>query len=298
MPKIFHRSTIILLLSILCLEVSCGKQDNAEQDKSLRNERDSLLALVNTNQHDLELMTSFFDEVAACIDSITEQEALLNIQINAETNRRYRPHEIVRRLNQLSEIILGQRQRIASLVDSLNNRVDTLRTSGLRNTIAFLTKQLASKEEQIRSLRIEINGKQRNINTLEERVNKLTADVGNLTTRNTALTESVKSQSKIINEGYILVGDKQMLKEMGVIEGGGLLRKSKVNLSKISISQCNKVDITSFMELPIHARKIKLLSPAPTSSFSILHNGDMTTLHITDANSFWSLSNILVVQIQ
>ncbi len=287
-----------LLLFLLCLIVSCSKQNNTTQDNILRNERDSLFALANANERNLELMTYFFDEVATCIDSITEQEAILAIQVNVETNHRYSQQEITRRLNQLSQIIQAQRQRIASLVDSLNHRVDTIRTSGLRSTITFLTKQLVVKEEQIRHLREEISGKQRKILNLEERINKLTTDVGELTTRNSTLTEAVQSQSEIINEGYVLVADKQMLKEMGIIEGGGLLRKSKTNLSKITTSQCNKVNIATFKELPIHSRKVKLLSPAPASSYSLRQTGDMTTLHISDANSFWSLSNILVIQIQ
>lgn len=288
----------LLLLLILGSIVSCGNKESTAEAEALRNERDSLYALANSNQHDLELMTSFFDEVSACIDSITEQENLLTIQVNTESNSRYSHQEIGRRLNQLSQIISGQRARIASLVDSLNNRVDTVRTSGLRNTITYLTNQLTAKEAEINRLKAELSGQQHSIINLKARVNTLTNDVNDLTTRNTALSEAVQVQTEIINEGYVLVGDKQQLKDLGIIEGGGFLRKSKTNLSKISTSLCNKVNIAMFKELPIHSRKVKILSPAPASSYTLRHNGDMTTLVITDANAFWSLSNILVVQIQ
>lgn len=287
------------ILSVLLITVvaSCGKKA-ASTDDALREERDSLYALANANQRDLDMMTRFFDEVSACIDSVTEQERLLTIQIGAESNRRYSQSDVAMRLNQLSQIILGQRERIASLVDSLNNRVDTVRTSGLRNTIAYLTNQLTAKEAQINRLKSELSGQQRNIANLKNRVSQLTDDISELTTQNTALTEAVKVQTEIINEGYVLVGDKQTLKELGVIEGGGFLRKSKTNLSKISTSKCNKVNIANFRELPINAAKIKILSPAPASSYTLRRNGDMTTLLITDANAFWSLSNILVIQLQ
>ncbi|MDE7437990.1 MAG: hypothetical protein K2M93_05840 [Muribaculaceae bacterium] len=292
--KHFH---YLLILLALCSMTSCGKKDNAEDVDALRIERDSLYAAANANQRDLELMTSFFDEVSACIDSVSEQERLLTIQMGAESNRRYSQSDVAMRLNQLSQIILGQRERIASLVDSLNNRVDTVRTSGLRNTIAYLTNQLSTKEAQINRLKAELSGQKRNISSLKERVNKLTSDVGDLTAQNTALSEAVQTQTEIINEGYVLVADKQQLKELGVIEGGGFLRKSKTNLSKISTSHCNKVNIAMFKELPIHAKKVKLLTPAPASSYILRQSGDMTTLVVKDATSFWSLSNILIIQI-
>lgn len=293
--KHFH---YLLLLLVLCGVASCGKKENALDADALRIERDSLYAVANANQRDLKLMTSFFDEVLACIDSVSEQERLLTIQMSAELNCRYSQSEVAMRLNQLSQIILGQRERIALLVDSLNTRVDTVRTTGLRNTIAYLTNQLSAKEAQINRLKAELSGQQRNITNLKERVNQLKSDVGDLTAQNTALSEAVQTQTEIINEGYVLVADKQLLKELGVIEGGGFLRKSKTNISKISTSRCNKVNIAMFREMPINAKKVKLLTPAPASSYTLQQNGDVTTLVVKDANAFWSLSNILIIQIQ
>lgn len=293
--KNFH---YLLQLLVLCGVASCGKKENALDADALRIERDSLYTVADTYQRDLKLMTSFFDEVSACIDSVSEQERLLTIHMGSELNYRCSQSEVAMRLNQLSQIIWGQRERIALLVDSLNNRVDTVRTTGLRNTIAYLTNQLSAKEAQINRLKAELSGQQRNITNLKERVTQLTSDVGNLTAQNTALSEAVQTQTEIINEGYVLVADKQQLKELGVIEGGGFLRKSKTNLSKISTSHCNKVDIAMFRKLPINAKKVKLLTPAPASSYNLRQNGDMITLMVNDANAFWSLSNILIIQIQ
>lgn len=290
--------TFIFILLILCSAASCSRQGDNRETEALRNERDSLLILANVNQRDLERMTSFFDDVAACIDSITEQETLLASEVDIETNRHYSQREISQRLNQLIEIIVGQRERITLLVDSLNNRVDTIRTSGLRSTITYLTNQLAAKEAQISRLQAELSGQQRNIRHLNNRVQDLTSEVSELTSQNEALTEVVQIQTEIINEGYVLVADKQQLKDMGVIQGGGLFRKSKINLGVINTSQCNKVNISTLKEIPIHSSKVQILSHAPAHSYMLQKNGGITTLVITDANAFWSLSNILVIQIQ
>lgn len=294
-----NRFIPICLLLLSLLAASCGgKSDSAPDTDRLRAERDSLIVVAADNRRELERMTTFFDEVATCIDSITRQENLIVEEVNFEKSRRGNSAELVQRLNQLTQIISDQRERIASLVNSLNNQADTTRLAGLRNTIAYLTGQLARKEEQIQRLRAEVSGNQRSIRNLNARIQDLSAEVGDLTTQNTALTEAVQVQTEIINEGYVLVASRQRLKELGVIEDGGLLRRSKVHLGRVTTAMCSKVNVAIFNELPIPSRKYKILSPAPESSYTIRRAGDTSTLIITDANAFWSLSNILVIQTQ
>ncbi len=275
---------------------SCGGDDTGAQEEALRAERDSLQALATTNQKELERMTSFFNEVAACIDSINEQESILVAEVDIETNRRYSQREIARRLSQLEEIITGQRERIASLVDSLNNRTDTTRTRGLRSTISFLTRQLEQKEAQINRLRAQLHGHQRDIRNLREQVQGLAADVQELTDRNDDLQATLVVQTEVMNEGLLLVEDKDRLKELGIIEGGGFLRRSTVNLGRVTPDMCQRVDIAALSSLPIPGRKVKILSPVPEGSYSLTRDGDRTILNITDSGVFWSLSRTLVIQ--
>lgn len=294
-----NRFIPICLLLLSLLAASCGdKSGSAPDTDRLRAERDSLIVVAADNRRELERMTTFFDEVATCIDSITRQENLIVEEVNFEKSRRGNSAELVQRLNQLTQIISDQRERIASLVNALNNQADTTRLAGLRNTIAYLTGQLARKEEQIQRLRAEVSGNQRSIRNLNARIQDLSAEVGDLTTQNTALTEAVQVQTEIINECYVLVASRQRLKELGVIEDGGLLRRSKVHLGRVTTAMCSKVNVAIFNELPIPSRKYKILSPAPESSYTIRRAGDTSTLIITDANAFWSLSNILVIQTQ
>lgn len=291
------KRSIAQLLLILCLVgsmMSCGNKAGFED--TIAAERDSLKVLVDENQRELERMTDFFNNVAACIDSISEQENLLTLTVDPETNRRYSSREITARLNQLSEIINSQRSRIVSLVDSLTNSMDTTRINGLTNTIAYLNEQLNRKEAQIAQMRAELNSERRNVKRLTSQVTELSGTVDYLSSKNEKLTEAVQVQSKIINEGYVLVASKRQLKEMGVIEGGGFLRKSKVNLGKVATSRCSKVDIATFEGLTLDSDKITILSSAPSSSYNITKNGGRSTLTVTDPSAFWSLSNVLVIQ--
>lgn len=296
------RFPVIKSLTILTIIVSIGlsscKGNSGQNITELKNERDSLLILANENQRELTQMNTFFEEVSSCLDSISEQERLLVVKSEVEGNGKYGKADIIQRLNQLHQIITGQHQRITSLVDSLDDNSDTTRLAGLRNTISYLTNQLKQKEEQIERLKAEIRGQQRSIRSLNAKVGNLNNEVSILNDKNTALTEAVKVQSQIINEGYVLVASTNQLKEMGIIEGGGFLKKSKVNIGKVNKQNCSKVDITHFKELTINSKKVKLLTPAPSSSYAINKNGSVSVFTILDASSFWSLSNVLVIQIQ
>lgn len=288
---------LLVILSFIGYVIcSCNSNSKSESEIRLQAERDSLLHVAASNQEELDRMTSFFDDVASCIDSISIQEALLVPQVYKEgSNKKINSKELIEKLNLLAEVITGQRERIAHLVDSLNNRVDTTRTAGLRNTIAYLTNQLAQKEDQIAKLKAELSSQQMNVKTLTSRVNQLTSAVGELEMQNSNLTEAVKYQTEVINEGYILVADKKQLKDMGITEGG-FLKKSKTNIGNVNLSKCSKVNISVFTELPVNAKSIKILSSVPTGSYTIKSNGNSQILKITDPNAFWSLSNVLVIQ--
>lgn len=293
-----NRTTLLITL-IFCLGgmfLSCG--GNTGSNDSIAAERDSLKILADENQRELERMTNFFNDVAACIDSISEQENLLTLTIDPETNRRYSSREMTARLNQLSEIINSQRARIVSLVDSLTDSMDTTRINGLTNTIAFLNKQLNQKEAQIAQIRAELNGERRNVKRLTSQVAELSNAVDDLSSRNEKLTEAVQVQTEIINEGYILVGDTDRLRSLGIIEGGGFLKKSKVNLANVNYGNCIKVDISQFRDLPINSNKFKILTPVPEGSYSLIRTNTGYNLNIIDPTAFWSLSSVLVIQIK
>lgn len=289
-------ATLITIFAFCAISCSRGRDDSAAA--IIIAERDSLRTLATENQRELERMTEFFNGVAACIDSISEQENLLAVAVDPETHRRYSSREMAARLEQLSDIINDQRQRIQTLLDSLHNSTDSVRINGLTSTIAFLTAQLDQKEAQIERLRAELNGERRNVRRLSQQVENLEGTVDTLTRMNTVLHEAVQVQNEIINEGFILMADKSILQHMGVIEGGGFLRRSKVNLGNVDIGKCTKVDVSQFTEITISAKKVKILSPAPQESYRLTKSGDVHILTITDPAAFWSLSNILVIQTQ
>lgn len=264
----------------------------------LLTERDSLQQVSKLQYQQLEDMNSYFSEISQCLDSITEQEKILLVSVDPETNHRYSRSEMRHRLNLLSDIITRQRDRIQELTDSLYQGKDSQGYSNLSKMVDYLSQQIDAKEARINSLLAEISNKNKDIAKLTASVNDLQTQVSEANEINERLSTAVVQQTKMLNETYVLIGDKKKLQEIGVLTKGNLLKKSKFNPDNIDLSYCQAVDISKVREIPLNSKKPKILNAVPSNSYKIADNNNGgKILIINDATSFWSLSNVLVIQL-
>lgn len=275
---------------------SCSGSGDGERISALESERDSMLSVIERQDTQLDQITCFFDSISLCIDSITEQEHLLLAIVDPETNRRFSKKEMHARLELLSDIISRQRERIRLLSDSLNT-VNPENFASLSNMVIYLSEQLEQKKQKVNQLLAEIDSKNRSIRKLTDDLNTTKNQLDEAVTKNEILSEAVVEQSAVINETYILIGDKDKLKSLGVLSKGGFLKKSEFKPGSVRLSDCQKVDIRQLHELPLNSRKPKILSAVPDNSYHWQNANGMSILVIDNANSFWSLSNILVIQL-
>lgn len=298
--KCFYKTKALLgfVWLITGFLLGCSHNENLTDISGLLTERDSLLQINNVQSQQLQDMNFYFSEISECLDSITEQESILLVSVDPETNQRYSRAEMRHRLSLLSGIISRQRERIHVLTDSLNRGKDKGNFNNLSKMVEYLSQQIDEKEGRINSLLSEISNKNRDIAKLTASVNDLQTQVSEATAKNEMLSTAVTQQTKILNECYVLIGDKKKLQEVGVLTKGNLLKKSKFNPDNINLSYCQTVDISRVREIPLNSKKPKILSIVPSSSYDIVDNNNGgKLLIIKDATSFWSLSNILVIQL-
>lgn len=264
----------------------------------IEQERDSLVNVAHDSKQQLADLNKYFITISKCLDSITEQENVLLVSIDHETNSRYSKAELRNRLNLLSDIIGRQKERIKELTDSLHQDKSNREYDNLLKMVDYLSQQIDIKEARINSLLVEINNKNKDIVKLTASVNNLQTQVSKTKEQNEVLSTTVVKQTNILNKSYILIGDKDMLKEIGVLTKGNLLRKSKFNPDNINLSYCQAIDNSKLREIPLDSKKPKILSAVPSNSYKIIDNGNgMKTLIINDPSSFWSLSNVLIIQL-
>ena len=284
MKKLLFLSVIAVVAMVMA---SCGNK--AEE---LQKQVDSLQTALTERTGDYDRLNEFLAVVNEGLDSIAVQENGLLVR-NPESPLPSRA-EMKKGLSELKNTLQSQRERIAKLEKDLAaGRGDI---SKLRGIINMLKEQIEAKDAQISDLLAQLE--QSNIS-----IEQLTTRVGNLTQQNVQQEVKIAEQEEVmavqdqmLNEGFIKIASKKELKDAGLLAGGGLFSKKKVDMSKVDQKLFQKVDIRNVKEIPIPSKKPVILSPNPAGSYRLEQGDNSATLIITDPGKFWSVSNFLIIQ--
>lgn len=287
MKKLFY---FALVLPMVMLVIACGDKtkENPEAD-SLRNVLSSRLAEMNE-------MDLFLDAVNASMDSVLDLDGsiLRGVGEGATT----RKEQIKQNIEAYKEVLLRQRERLEELENKLKSSNN--QNAKLLKTIESLKAQIVQKDETIAKLTEDLEKSNFNVTTLRASVDKLSNEVSTLQEESKAKDDAIITQSDMLNEAYVLIGSKKQLKEAGVLSGGSLLKKSKLDMKDVNISAFTKIDIRKQKTFVIPAKKPDIMTQAPAGSYTLTPNENekgSSILTITDPAQFWSMSKFLVIKI-
>ena len=274
---------------------------NDEKADQLQKERDSLAELTSSQALAINEVNSTLGEISLMMDSISLQENALFI-INNDKNEVQNRHERIKgNIKNFEDMLKRQKARIAELEAKLDG--NSKETANLKNIIQLMKSQIEQKDKEIQNLRTQLEKSNKNVLELRQNVTSLNAitqtqrsQIAEQQETISSQEEALSSQDKMLNQGYVLVATKKELKDLGIRTGGNLFKKSKTNLNNLPTGKFKEVDIRNFKQLNIQGKKVSLLSPAPSSSYSLLKEGSGYKLIINDPTSFWSISNYLVIQ--
>lgn len=291
--KYFHHIILLVLLVTfgLCI-TSCGK--SASEIAEIVSERDSLRNETKRQSHRLENLDRMMDIVNSGLDSIATQEGIL---FNGGTSESLNSKEdILKNVERLQSLVSNQKERINQLEAQLKKEAkddfDGNRDTNLENLISHLKAQLAEKDRQIANLKNQLAEKDVNIANLQSQIGMHTRTIQELDRRNTAQAEALKRQDAELNHCYMIIGSKKDLERKGIVKKGKLVANAALDRSKFV-----KVDIRQFTQCTFTAKKVKILTSMPASSYSLTTDGNHNfILSISDPTAFWSISNYLVIE--
>lgn len=284
-----HISCAILV--IICFAACNGGQ---EEKQALQLKIDSLEAANAAKTDELKDITEFMNIVSEGLDSIAAQEEQLTGNGKGVEGRKMTKEELKARLDDFASLLERQHNRIAQLEDSLKNKGEGY--ANLRNIVTYLNQQLEEKNKTIATLKTSLNSKNVDIQRLNTQVKSLTSSNEKLTEEINKQGEILVAQSNAINECYVKIGTKKELQQAGVLSGGGILSKKKLDVTNFQNAGFKKVDIRSYVEVDIPSKKIQILTAMPSSAYTITSDGNNSKLTITNPTVFWSVSNYLVIQ--
>ena len=275
------------LFALMCTMIACG-------DKTKSNpEADSLRTQLSAQMEEMDEMNLFLDAVNMSMDSVVNMEGTV-LRTTGESPLS-RKEQIQKNMEAYKLILQQQRERLDILEKKLKD--NNAYAGKMQKTIAALKQQLEEKDQAIIKLSEELEQRNFQIEELKDNVDNLNVQVAELEEDSKAKQEEIDEKVNQMNEAYVFIGDKDALKKAGLIEGGSLLKKSKLNTSNIDKKLFKKVDIRNVKSFQIPDSKPEVLTQMPTGSYEITKTGNNSSeLTITDPARFWGVSRFLIIR--
>ena len=275
------------LFALMCTMIACG-------DKTKSNpEADSLRTQLSAQMEEMDEMNLFLDAVNMSMDSVVNMEG--NVLRTTGESPLSRKEQIQKNMEAYKLILQQQRERLDILEKKLKD--NNAYAGKMQKTIAALKQQLEEKDQAIIKLSEELEQRNFQIEELKDNVDNLNVQVAELEEDSKAKQEEIDEKVNQMNEAYVFIGDKDALKKAGLIEGGSLLKKSKLNTSNIDKKLFKKVDIRNVKSFQIPDSKPEVLTQMPAGSYEITKTGNNSSeLTITDPARFWGVSRFLIIR--
>lgn len=275
---------ILYPFALTVLLASCGE---SAKERQLRMENDSLMVVTTHNQLAMDELLSTINDVEDGFKKIKETENYLTV--HAGSNREL-PQSTKERLAEdmqmIQEILKNNKERIDKLQKVANQ------SEQMKKTIARLNEELNAKTTLIINLQGELQKRDVKIQQLTESVTDLAMTVDELTLATIAQQQELEKQEAVINAAWYVFGTKKELREQKILSGNNLMTDD------FNKSYFTTIDVRKLKEIPLHAKKAKMLSNMPEGSYTFVKGADdRLTLVVNNYIAFWSLSKYLVVQV-
>lgn len=283
----FHCTAVVFAVGLIS---SCS---GAGGDVSrLVEERDSLRDVSRQQYERLGRLDSLIVTINTSLDTIAVGEAGIfvdGVQEGAPDTKQ----QILGNIDRLASLIAKQKSQIEELESRLGNADGQGNSdANAKALIANFKKQLEQKDRQIAALKEELSQKNADISRLNQRIGLQSQTIAELDRRNAAQIKALKRQDAMLNHCYMTIGTKNDLQAKGIVKKGKILPQASLDPSKFS-----KVDIRRFTEIQFTAKRPRIITPMPESSYEIIKGGkNEYTLRITNPTAFWKVSNFLVIQ--
>jgi uncharacterized coiled-coil protein SlyX len=281
------------------LFVTSCNVERSDKYQALLAERDSLYTEAVAAKGGFDQALNTINEIESALESVRAQENIIMME-NQEGNT----NKAVSEINAIQQTLQENRLKIENLEKQLAEQGAT--SKALNQTVSRLKKQLEEKDTYIASLKDELQQSKAQIATLNDQVtdlsnniNELNSNLDVMTVQNAAQQATIENQDAMLNTVWVCVAPQQTLVDKGILSKGGLFKSSELTKQGYDKSQFAEIDKREVESIPLNTKKPTIMTSHPESSYQIVEvEGGNKVLEILDKESFWSISNYLVVSIK
>lgn len=280
---------IIYIASVIAM-VACGG-NKQETDNKLQEQRDSLQAIIDAKDSELDDIMNTFNEVQLGIQNIAAAEGRVTVADNSPESAGNK-EIILDNMRYIQEMMNQNRQLIEQLKEKVS--ASTINAKKLNETIAALQAQVNEQAARIQELQAQLAEKDIQIIAQGEEIVNLNSNVMALTEENKEKAATVAAQDADLNTAYFVFGTKRELENQKILYKGDVLKKED-----FAKDYFEKIDVREKKNIKFYSKSAKILTSHPAGSYNLVKDAKGEyELHITDYKKFWSVSKYLVVLVK
>lgn len=284
---LFAMQKTVLFVLIGMLLSACFEQSKTY--KELQAKLDSLSNISEIYTSELSETDSLVAAVLTNFQDINSAENLIHIKPGQEISASQKS-----RIRDNISLINDKLKASTEALNTLNQKLEASRTDNrhLKHTIRALKKDLELQKKRIALLTDELQSKDIAIQNLDSLVIRLSSDIERLNELSSQQVRNLSSQELELNRVRYCIGTKTDLKDYK------LLHKGEVVTETADLNYFTLADQRKLSQIALHSHKAKLLTTHPESSYELIPDKSKSLiLNIKDYKNFWSVSRILVIQV-
>lgn len=287
------RTTSFILVAFWVIVAGCEKP---EEQTELEKRNSELQEQLASRDQFIEDISSTINEIHDKIGTVWEMEKnVMGKPSSSEVQQTMSQAEvkdlILNRISDIQAVLNENRKKVAGLQKKLN--ASSVKYAGLEKIVDDLKKSIEVREKSIADLQIRVQD-------LEGEVTQKTQTIAMNEAIINSQTNQIETQSKEINTAYYVMGNKDELKEKGIItdEGGflwGLLGSTTVMSPAVDENGFYPLDKSMDNEIDVPGN-IDQIIPKRDQKYYVTEaaEGNRTVLKITDP-AFWRDRRLVIV---
>lgn len=281
----------IALAVIAAVVFSSCDRVSKEQYQQVTNSNDSLMYVALQQGNEIYELSTTLRSVSDQLDQINGQIEISNGEDQSLIDKR---NQLLAKLTLVQKTIEEKQQALDDLQKKYGAQLKQNKV--LKQTIERLQTEVTGYQQEIAGYKTELAQNAQQIQQITETLEETQQNLEQTAAESAQRQEIIDTQDQMLNAGFYIVGDKDLLKTMGLLEGG-VLSKKRLTTKGFDGEGFNKVDIRDVNEIQLGAKKADILSSHPTSSYDLekLADGNLK-LVIKDQSLFWTNTRFLVIK--
>ncbi len=282
----------LIAIGLVCAVAltACNGNLSKEREQQLQ---DSFSAVMSNRNAEIETLFQQLNEIDANLGEIAKTYSDVSQAANNSGEVSKDAVASIRtKIATINDILAADKEKLAAI----NSRLYRAQKQNKQLTefVANLENRIKEQEAQIQTLNAELQKK--NI-----KIDELSKDVKDL---KEAAKKKDQQMMQIEDEkysAYFTIGTKKELRTKNIIDrkGGFIgLGRTSVMADNADFAGFTKIDTRNTQEIPLTGKKIKLVTPHPTTSYSLEGDPDRpSSIRITNPDLFWKASKCLVIMV-